>query len=85
MATIGEVEAFLNHFKVKLDIWGVFFLDNREKNKKTMAQLNFRQLDRLNVVKSIEVKDYSQGPLKDELSGFGEMWVFEKLSAYHFT
>ena len=78
MATRSEVEQFLGQFKVKLDIWGIFFLDNREKNKQTMAQMNFRPLDRLNVVKSIEVEDYSEGPIKDELNGFGEMWVFGK-------
>lgn len=78
MATRSEVEQFLSQFKVKLDIWGIFFLDNREKNKQTMAHMNFRPLDRLNVVKSIEVEDYSEGPIKDELNGFGEMWVFGK-------
>lgn len=78
MATLGEVEAFLSLFKVKVDIWGVFFLDNRDKNKSTMALLNFRSLDRLNVVKSIEVEDYSEGPIKDGLNGFNEMWVFGK-------
>ena len=72
------MELFLSQFKVKLDILGIFFLDNREKNKLTMAQMNFRQLDRLNVVKSIEVEDYSEGPIRDQLNGFGEMWVFGK-------
>lgn len=78
MATRNEVEQFLDQFKVKLDIWGIFFLDNREKNKETMSFLNFRNMDRLNVVKSIEVEDYSEGPIKDQLNGFGEMWVFGK-------
>jgi len=78
MATRSEVELFLNQFKVKLEIWGIFFLDNREKNKETMSFLNFRNIDRLNVVKDIEVVDYSEGPIKDQLNGFGEMWVFGK-------
>lgn len=78
MATRNEVEQFLDQFKVKLDIWGIFFLDNREKNKETISFLNFRNMDRLNVVKSIEVEDYSEGPIKDQLNGFGEMWVFGK-------
>lgn len=78
MATRNEVEQFLDQFKVKLDIWGIFFLDNREKNKETMSFLNFRNMDRVNVVKSIEVEDYSEGPIKDQLNGFGEMWVFGK-------
>ena len=78
MVTRSEVGQFLSQFKVKLEIWGVFFLDNREKNKETMSLLNFRNVDRLNVVKSIEVEDYSEGPIKDQLNGFGEMWVFGK-------
>lgn len=78
MATRSEVELFLNQFKVKLEIWGIFFLDSREKNKETMSLLDFRNMDRLNVVKSIEVEDYSEGPIKDQLNGFGEMWVFGK-------
>lgn len=78
MATKQEVEQFLNQFKVKLDIWGVFFMDEREKNKQTMIQMNFRQLDRLKVVRSIDVEDYSEGPICDQLNGFGEMWVFGK-------
>lgn len=78
MATKSDVERFLSLFKEKLEIWGIFFLDDREKNKETMALMNFRQLARLNVVKSIEVSDYSQGPIKDALNGFGEMWVFGK-------
>lgn len=78
MATRREVEGFLSQFKVKLEIWGIFFLDNREKNQQTMAMMNFKPMDRLNVVKSIEVEDYSDGPIKDDLNGFGEMWVFGK-------
>lgn len=78
MTTRNDVEHFLDRFKVKVEIWGIFFLDSREKNKETMAFLNFRSMDRLNVVKSIEVEDYSAGPIKDQLNGFGEMWVFGK-------
>lgn len=33
MAKRNEVELFLNQFKVKLEVFGVFFLDNREKYK----------------------------------------------------
>ena len=78
MATRSEIETFLSQFKIKLEIWGIFFLDNRDKNIQLMKQLNFRPLDRLNVIKSIEVEDYSDGPIKDGLNGFGEMWVFGK-------
>jgi len=32
MATRQEVEQFLAQFKMKLEVFGVFFLDGREKN-----------------------------------------------------
>lgn len=78
MATRDEVEQFLNQFKVKLDIWGIFFLDGREKNVNALAALDITRTQRLAVVRSIEVEDYSEGPLKDQLNGFNEMWVFGK-------
>ena len=78
MATRVEVEQFLQQLKIKLDIFGVFFLDSRDKNIQALADLNISRLERLAVVKSIEVKDYSEGPIRDQLNGFNEMWVFGK-------
>lgn len=78
MATRNEVEQFLNQFKVKLNIYGVFFLDGREKNAQALLDLNITRLERLEVVKSIEVENYSEGPIRDQLNGFNEMWVFGK-------
>lgn len=78
MATRSEVEQFLNQFKVKLNIFGVFFLDGREKNAQALLDLNITRFERLEVVKSIEVEDYSEGPIRDQLNGFNEMWVFGK-------
>lgn len=78
MATRSEVEEFLNQFKVKLDIWGVFFLDGREKNAEALTALDITRAQRLNVVKSIEVDDYCNGPIKDQLNNFKELWVFGK-------
>ncbi|MCF0225567.1 MAG: toxin [Fibrobacter sp.] len=77
MATRVEVEQFLNKFKVKLDVFGVLFLD-RDKNVNSLMSLGITRLERLVVVKSIEVEDYSEGPIIDHLNGFGEMWVFGK-------
>lgn len=78
MATRSEVEQFLKQFKVKLDIWGIFFLDGREKNMAALAALEITSAQRLAVVKSIEVEDYSEGPIRDQLNGFDEMWVYGK-------
>ena len=78
MATRSEVEAFLSLFKVKIDIWGVVFLDSREKNMKALADINITPDQRIEEVKSIQVEHYSEGPITDLLNGFGEMWVFGK-------
>lgn len=77
MATRIEVEQFLSQFKVKLEIFGIIFLE-RDKNVNSLIDLDITRLERLSVVKSIVVDDYSEGPIKDQLSGFGEMWVFGK-------
>ncbi len=50
MATRSEVEQFLSQFKVKLDIWGIIFLDGREKNMQALADLNISRFERLNEI-----------------------------------
>lgn len=78
MATRIEVEQFLSQFKVKLEIWGIVFLDGREKNIQALADLNISRFERMNIIKSIQVEDYSEGPIRDILNDYGEMWVFGK-------
>lgn len=78
MTSKEEVEAFLEQFKIKISIWGIIFLDNREKNAQTLLNLNISRLERLNIINSIKVEDYSQGPIIDALNDYGEMWVFGK-------
>jgi len=78
MATKTEVEQFLRQFKVKLNVFGILFLDNRSKNAQSLLDLGITQLERLEIVKSIEVSDYKEGPVMDTLNHFGEMWVFGK-------
>lgn len=78
MATRIEVEQFLSQFKVKLEIWGIVFLDGREKNIQALADLNISRFERMNIIKSIQVEDYSEGPIRDVLNDYGEMCVFGK-------
>ena len=40
MATKQEVEQFLSQFKMKLDVFGVFFLDGRVKDARALLDLN---------------------------------------------
>lgn len=78
MATREEVEQFLSHFKLKLEVFGVFFLDGREKNAQALLDLNITRLERMEVIRTIEVEDYSEGPIRDVLNDYGEMWIFGK-------
>jgi len=78
MATREEVGKFLAQFKMKLEVFGVVFLDGRDKNAQALLDLNITRIERMEVVKSIEVEDYSEGPIRDVLHDFGEMWVFGK-------
>lgn len=76
MTTKDEVEQFLTQFKVKLDIYGILFRDDRGKNMQSLLDLGITQLERLQVVKEIEVEDYSEGPVTDTLNHGTDMWVF---------
>lgn len=78
MASRQEVEQFLAQFKMKLEVFSIFFLDGREKNAQALLDLGITRIERLEVVKSIQVEDYSEGPIRDVLNDFGEMWVFGK-------
>ena len=73
MATREEVERFLNRFFQKLKIFSIIFWDNREKNHSTLFALDISPRKRIEVIKSITVDDYSEGPIIDTLHDFGEM------------
>lgn len=78
MTTREGVEKFLSQFKIKLEVFDIFFLDGREKNSQALLDLNISRFERLEVVKSIQTEDYSDGPIVDDLNNFKEMWVFGK-------
>lgn len=73
----AKVLGFLQAFFVKLDIWGVIFT-NREKNLEALLDLDIRPQQRTEVLKSLEIIDYSEGPLTEKLNGGSDMWVFGK-------
>lgn len=75
----GEVESFLNNFKSKLNIYGILFVDTREKNTQALANLNMVPNDRKKYISELEVKDYCKGPEKDHGFASKEVWVFGKI------
>lgn len=78
MTNKNEVEQFLTDFKIKLNIWGIFYRDDRGKNAQTLLDLELRPNDRTEIIKTIAINDYSEGPIDEILYGGSQMWVFGK-------
>ena len=68
IATLAEVQKFLNDFHQKVKVFDILFLEEREKNMTSLKQLDSTREERLEVVNSIEVTDYSEGPIKNMLN-----------------
>lgn len=78
IATIQEVERFLNSFHQKVEIFDILFFDERDKNNDTLHKLQITALERKDIVKTITPEDYSEGPITNILNRFGDLWVFGK-------
>ncbi|NOZ36016.1 MAG: toxin [Chlorobi bacterium] len=78
MSKKENVEKFLKDFKAKMDFWGIVFRDDRGKNSQTLLDLEITPNKRKEVLKKLEIKDYSEGPLEDKLNKGPDMWVFGK-------
>ena len=70
--TKQEVEEFLDQFGVKLDVWGIIYLD-REKNEEALKALGITPKARDVIVRQVRSDDYVETLSADY---FGEMWVF---------
>lgn len=70
------VDDFLTEFKVKLKIWNVVFLSNRQKNTQTLAELEISVNEAIDVLANLSVTDYSEGPVTDQMLSGADMWVF---------
>lgn len=73
-----DVQTFLESFKIKLDIWGIIFRDDRGKNFQTLLDLDIKPNDRVAILKQINVEDFVEGPMEDTLYRNSDMWVFGK-------
>ncbi|GBF19402.1 MULTISPECIES: type II toxin-antitoxin system MqsR family toxin [Flavobacteriaceae] len=76
MVTKQQVKDFLREFKEKMKIWEVIFLDGREKNTQTLADLELMPVERKKVLEKLELEDYCEGPLEESQFIGSEMWVF---------
>lgn len=77
MACKDEVALFLSNFKSKLNIWG-YLLMHRSKNTNTLLELELTSQKVRQLLLELEVEDFSEGPLEDEIIHFTELWVFGK-------
>ncbi len=73
-----EVEKYLKELRVKIDIFGMLFLDDRGKNQQTLYDLEISPAKRKEIICSLKAEDYSQGPLDEKMHGILPMWVFGK-------
>jgi len=76
MATKQEVESFLNDFKNKMRFFQILFLDDRGKNAQTLLCLEISSIKRIEIIKKLEIEDYSEGPMEEKMRGILPMWVF---------
>lgn len=79
MSKQQEVELLLKELQNKVTIFGIVFIDERQKNAKTILILGISPNKRIEIIKRLNAEDYSEGPIEDKISGYGQMWVFGKL------
>jgi hypothetical protein len=74
-----EINAFLQDFHIKMDIWGIIVRDDRGKNTQTLLDLEITKNYRNKMLRGLSAEDYSEGPLEEKLYGGTDMWVFGKI------
>ncbi len=78
IATLAEIQKFLNDFHQKVEVFDILFWDERDKNNDSLLQLEITANERKDIVKTITPEDYSEGPIRNMLNRFGDLWVFGK-------
>ena len=78
IATLAEIQKFLNDFHQKVEVFDIMFLDEREKNMHAISDLNLTRGERKQIIKSLTIDNYSEGPIKNILNQWGDLWVFGK-------
>lgn len=74
-----EVEYYLKDLSTKIEIWGMLFRSDRDKNLQTLLDLELTPDAVKEIIKALKVTDYVEGPKKDTLNGGPDLWVFGKL------
>lgn len=78
MISKQEVETYLTELKVKVEIFGILYRDDRGKNQQTLHDLEISPARRKEIITGLKVVDYSEGPLEEKMHGILPMWIFGK-------
>jgi hypothetical protein len=78
-ANKGDIQKILDDFHLKTNIFDIVFMDLRDKNFQTLLKLEISSFRRKEIINSLTVEDYSEGPLADTLHHISEMWVFGRI------
>ena len=63
-----RVREFLRDFTAKAKVWDILFRDDRGKNAQTLLDLELRPVDRKKILLQLQVEDYCDGPIEDQLN-----------------
>ena len=79
MATREEIQSFLLDFHQKMRVWGIRVRDDRGKNTQALFNLELSPAQRIKIIETLSMIDYSEGPKIDTLNAGAPLWVFGKL------
>ena len=79
MSIESKVGSFLKELKELIRIWDVFFVNRPKNSAQHLADLGITANKRTEIITSLEVVDYSEGPLEETQFNGTEMWVFGKV------
>ena len=74
-----DVEKYIKELHVKIKTFGILYRDDRGKNAQTLLDLEISPGKRTEIIESLKLEDYSEGPIDEKLHGMMPMWVFGKL------
>jgi hypothetical protein len=69
----------VKEFHIKIKMWDILFLDERDKNSQTLSDLELMPNERKKIIEKLEIDDYCEGPLEETQYGGSEMWVFGRM------
>lgn len=68
MVTREEVQSFLGLFREKMKVFGIIYRDDRGKNQEALEMLEIVPSYRRVIIETLQVEDYVNGPVVDELN-----------------